>query len=320
MPALSRYTPSIASPGFLPASFARTLLLAAVLLGAALLGLAIARPLMSPTAAPYVSNVSSAVETIPVVADEAAVSAEEMVAPELIAEVGESLPPVINRTEPAAPTDVSAVNEVAPVPAAPLVEPARTENVVLVEPEGWDADSRRNITEALALLPAGLRAELGNPALGPLLIQVNDAGRTLSGRQPYGQAANFYSTNEGRNEVVLYPGQSARTALHELGHAFNLRGVAPGAYAQVFLQPEMQSFMAAAGWRVLTPVEALRDLRDHAAVSLAYDGPSIWTSLSRNDPLEDFANSFAAYFAAPEELKQLSPPRYAWFAQRFANP
>jgi hypothetical protein len=274
MPALSRYTPSIASPGFLPASFARTLLLAAVLLGAALLGLAIARPLMSPTAAPYVSNVSSAVETIPVVADEAAVSAEEMVAPELIAEVGESLPPVINRTEPAAPTDVSAVNEVAPVPAAPLVEPARTENVVLVEPEGWDADSRRNITEALALLPAGLRAELGNPALGPLLIQVNDAGRTLSGRQPYGQAANFYSTNEGRNEVVLYPGQSA----------------------------------------------ALRDLRDHAAVSLAYDGPSIWTSLSRNDPLEDFANSFAAYFAAPEELKQLSPPRYAWFAQRFANP
>jgi hypothetical protein len=193
------------------------------------------------------------------------------------------------------------------------------EGIVLVEPQNWDAANRDNVEDALALLPPSVRAQLGNPAFGPMLILVNSEGMTSSGRQPYGRAANFYSNNEGRNEVVLYPGQSPRTVLHELGHAFNLRSVPAGAYAQVFLQPEMQSFMAVAGWRILTPADMLAKLKDHTKVELAYDGATIWTQVSRNDPLEDFANSFALYFVAPDELRALSPARYAWFAARFAN-
>ncbi|MPZ50445.1 MAG: hypothetical protein GEU75_14285 [Dehalococcoidia bacterium] len=208
--------------------------------------------------------------------------------------------------------------ESAALPYAEQPAPA-IERLVMVQAETWDATSRRNIEDALALLPSGVQAELGNPALGPIFILVNSEGMTLSGRQPYGRAANFYSTNEGRNEVVLYPNQSPKTALHELGHAFNLRRTQPGAYAQVFLDPEMQAFMAAAGWRVLTSTETLRGLRDHTHVELAYDGPSVWTQLSRNDPLEDFANSFALYFVAPDDLRSLSPARYDWFAARFAQ-
>ena len=200
-------------------------------------------------------------------------------------------------------------------------EPATfsTERLVLVQSETWDANSKRSIDEALALLPPDVRSGLGNAALGPVFILVNSDGMTLSGRQPYGKAANFYSTNEGRNEVVLYPGQSPRTALHELGHAYNLRNVSPGAYAQVFLDAEMQSFMTEAGWRATTPADTLRGLRDHTQVEVANGGTPIWAQLSRNDPLEDFANSFALYFVAPEELKTLSLARYNWFESRFGQ-
>ena len=40
--------------------------------------------------------------------------------------------------------------------------------------------------------------------------------------------------------------------------------------------------------------------------------------MSRNDPLEDFANSFALFFVNPGDLASRSPERYAWFAARFA--
>jgi hypothetical protein len=103
-----------------------------------------------------------------------------------------------------------------------------------------------------------------------------------------------------------------------MGHAYNLRRAAAGNYASVLLDEEMQSFMAAAGWRLLTPPEAVRGLRDHLKVAFAYDGQVIWPRLSHNDPLEDFANSFASYFGEPENLRRLSPERYAWFESRFA--
>jgi hypothetical protein len=194
---------------------------------------------------------------------------------------------------------------------------SRSERLVLTGSQDWDAATRRGLDEALALLPATVLADIGNPSLGPLYVLVNADGMTLSGRQPYGRAANFYSTIDGRNELVLYPGQSAITVLHELGHAFNLRHAPPGAYAQVYLQPEMQDFMAAAGWQVLTSSEVLHSLRDQTKVDLAHEGPAVWTGLSRNDPLEDFANSFALYFAAPEELRTLSSARHAWFEAHF---
>lgn len=221
-------------------------------------------------------------------------------------------------------TSLSTV-EVPPV-AAPLGAATQAESgaappsveLVLVAPEAWSERSRANLAAALSLLPASVQGMLGNPALGPLHVLVNEHGLTLSGQQPYGRAANFFSTNDGRNEVVLYPEQSVLTILHELGHAYNLRRTPPGAYAQVLLDPEMQSFLAAAGWRVLTPEWQLRQLFDHSRVSLLYEGPSIWPRLSRDDPLEDFANSFALYFYAPQDLERLSPARYAWFRQHFA--
>jgi hypothetical protein len=200
-------------------------------------------------------------------------------------------------------------------PPAPVAPAARSINLLGVE--GWDAVSVANVNQALALLPPSVQALLGNPALGPISILVNYEGRTSSGYQPYGQAANFFSTNEGHNEVVLYPQQSVFTIVHELGHAYNLRNSPAGNYAWVLLEPEMQSFMEAAGWQVLTPPEQVAQLYDHAQVAFAYTGASIWTSLSRNDPLEDFANSFADYFVNPADLSSRSPERFAWFAARF---
>ncbi|MEO8270633.1 MAG: hypothetical protein ABI557_13000, partial [Aureliella sp.] len=39
-------------------------------------------------------------------------------------------------------------------------------SVALFKPETWDAVSQRNVDAALALLPATIRGQLGNPALG----------------------------------------------------------------------------------------------------------------------------------------------------------
>jgi hypothetical protein len=179
--------------------------------------------------------------------------------------------------------------------------------------EAWDAASLGAIDQALALLPARVRSGLGNRALGPLYVTVSSSGHSPSGSQPYGGMANYFSTNDGRNELVMAPGQSTLTVLHELGHAFNLRSTAAASYAQVLLQPEMQGFMAATGWSVLTPSATLRSLRDQNQVAFAYAGPRVWPVLSRDDPLEDFANSFALYFADPAGLRALSPARHAWF-------
>jgi hypothetical protein len=200
-------------------------------------------------------------------------------------------------------------------PQAPVAPAVRT--IQLLGAEGWDPVSAGNVGQAIATLPDSIQALLGNPVLGPVSILVNFDGRTSSGYQPYGRAANFFSTNEGRNEVVLYPQQSVFTIVHELGHAYNLRNSPPGNYASVLLEPEMQSFMAAAGWQVLTPPEQVALMYDHSQVAFAYNGAPIWTSLSRNDPLEDFANSFADYFVNPADLAARSPERFAWFAARF---
>ena len=177
----------------------------------------------------------------------------------------------------------------------------------------WDAASLWIIDEALALLPPRIRWSLGNRALGPLNITVSLSGSTPTGYQPYGGPANFFSTNEGRNDLVLYANQGLLTVLHELGHAYNLRNQPAATYAPVLLEPEMQGFMAAAGWQVLSPPAAIWAMRDQSEAAYASYGPMPWTRISRNDPLEDFANSFALYFANPHELHQLSPERYFWF-------
>ncbi len=185
---------------------------------------------------------------------------------------------------------------------------------LVMQGEEWDDRSLANVDAALSALPPNLLSSLGNPALGEMQIVVNREGRELSGTQPYGGPANFYSTNDGINELVLYPDQSAFTVLHELGHAYNLRRTPAGRYALVLLDPEMQSFMAATGWHVLSADAQVRAAIDQIGVSYSYDGGFMWSNLSHFDPLEDFANSFAMYFLDPATLNSLSPARYDWFA------
>jgi hypothetical protein len=170
-----------------------------------------------------------------------------------------------------------------------------------------------NVDRALSLLTHGVRGQLGNRAYGRLTIIVNRQGRTSSGQQPYGGAANFFSTNEGRNDLVLYPQQSVQTVLHEMGHAYSLRRAPMASYASVLLDAEMRSFMTATGWRILTPPSRLQQTVDQTQIEYAYDGPPVWERLSHNDPLEDYANSFALYFLDPRALYDLSPARHEWF-------
>jgi hypothetical protein len=187
---------------------------------------------------------------------------------------------------------------------------------VIIETQGqeWDAQSLANVDAALSALPASLRSQLGNPALGQVHVLVNSQGRALSGKQPYGGAANFFSTGDGVNELVMYPRQRVSTILHELGHAYNLRHVPAGNYAKVLIDPEMESFMAATGWQVLATRDEIAQSVDHMRLNYQYNGTFRWQGLSRFDPLEDFGNSFAMYFYDPAGLKAQSPERYAWMA------
>lgn len=264
-------------------------------------------------------------ETSSVVVEVAAVTADISVAPEaaVIAEPDVITEPNLIEDGPALPAPAAVAPPAviaASQPAAPPASPLRAGDrwlaegfAFVVEGQDWDADSFANVDAALARIPARVRAMLGNRALGGMNILVNRGGRTLSGKQPYGGPANFFSTNDGRNELVLFPGQSVLTIMHELGHAYNLRGVSSGRYALVLMEPDMQGFMAAAGWRILSTPEEVRLARDHLQVRIAYEGAAIWPRMSNNDPLEDFANSFALYFFAPEELRAKSPERFAWF-------
>ena len=208
----------------------------------------------------------------------------------------------------------------APVLASPQTIEATaqrwaTAGIVLVsEGQRWDDMTLSNVDAALSLLPPDVLANLGNPALGPLHILVNTEGRSISGTQPYGGAANYFSTNDGVNELVLYPGQRLTTVLHEMGHAYNLRSTAAGHYAQVLVDPEMESFLAATGWRILTPRQTVAQSLDHTQVAFEYGGTFVWPEVSHFDPLEDYANAFATFYTDPEGLKAASPERYDWMA------
>ena len=216
-------------------------------------------------------------------------------------------PRVLVAAQPVGPTTVA--SSIALEDASP--------QVLLLGAEDWDLETLSNVQRALASLPPGVTARLGNRVLGELRITVSTDGQTSAGSQPYGGAANFFTTNDAMNEIVLYPRQPVQTILHELGHAYNLRSTPAGNYASVLLDAEMKSFMAIAGWQVLTSEGEVEELIDHAQVSYSYDGEPIWAGLSHNDPLEDFANSFALYYGAPEQLAELSPARYLWFRERF---
>jgi hypothetical protein len=221
----------------------------------------------------------------------------------------------VQQTGPATTTQAVAAPVTQLQTVATTAERWATAGIVLVsEGQQWDEATLTNVDAALSQLPPGVLASLGNPDLGPLHILVNSEGRAMSGAQPYGGSANYFSTNDGVNELVLYPDQRVSTVLHELGHAYNLRATPAGRYAQVLVDPEMESFMAATGWQVLTPPEVVAQSIDHTQIDYGYTGSFMWDDLSHFDPLEDYANSFAMYFYDPAGLKASSPQRYDWFA------
>lgn len=188
----------------------------------------------------------------------------------------------------------------------------------VIEGQTWDAASVGAVADALNRLPPHIRSQLGNPRLGQLRFLDNPDGRTSSGWSPYGRAANFYSNYEGKNEIVLAPDQGTFTVLHELGHAYQLRATEPGRNAHVLLDPEMRDFMATTGWRLLSSDAEVLAATEPYEVRLAYEGPPVWDSVSRDDPLEDYANSFALFFLDPGRLQQLSPARYQWMLRALA--
>ena len=49
-------------------------------------------------------------------------------------------------------------------------------------------------------------------------------------------------------------------------------------------------------------------------IGFVNDGGFTWPRLSHDDPLEDFANSFANFYLDPAGLRATSPARYNWFA------
>ncbi len=223
-------------------------------------------------------------------------------------------------SQPATASLPSAAPAVAPSNIATAADRWATAGIVLVsDGQAWDDLSLANVDAALSILPQSVLANLGNPALGPLHILVNTEGRALSGSQPYGGAANYFSTNDGVNELVLYPGQRVTTVLHELGHAYNLRSTPAGHYAQVLIDPEMESFMAATGWLVVTPRDEVATAVDHTQVVFDYEGTFTWPELSHFDPLEDYANTFAMYYADPSGLRASSPERYNWMAANLSK-
>ena len=190
---------------------------------------------------------------------------------------------------------------------------------IVTDGQSWDEASLNAVLDALGRLPAHVVNQLGSRIHGRLYVLSNADSRTLSGSKVYSSGANFYSNNDGRNELVLYPDQGTVTVLHELGHAYQLRLTPPGRYAWVFFQEEMRDFMRATGWRLLSSDAEVAAAVDQTQLNFAYDGPTVWQFMSNKDPLEDYANSFALFFYDPQQLQQLSPVRYQWMLDNVAT-
>ncbi len=190
---------------------------------------------------------------------------------------------------------------------------------IVTEGQEWDEVSLNAVLDALSRLPPDLVRQMDGPLDGPLYILCNTSARSLSGTHVYPNGANFFSTNDGRSEIVLYPHQGPLTVLHELGHAYQLRLVPAGRYALAFQDPEVRDFMQATGWTLLSSDAEVAAALDQTELRFSYDGPEVWQSLSNPDPLEDYANSFALFFYDPERLRGLSPVRYDWMLAHVAT-
>ena len=179
---------------------------------------------------------------------------------------------------------------------------------IVTEGQEWDEVSLNAVLDALSRLPPDVVRQVDGPLDGPLYILCNTSARSLSGTHVYPNGANFFSTNDGRSEIVLYPHQGTLTVLHELGHAYQLRLVPAGRYAArssktrrygtSCRRPAGRSSARMRRW----PLPSIRP-----SSASPTTGPEVWQLLSNPDPLEDYANSFALFFYDPERLRQLSP-------------
>jgi hypothetical protein len=211
---------------------------------------------------------------------------------------------------------------------------------VLTEGQFWgngEADQLRYLgalERALQSVPAGVLSAVNANAGGRLTFASNNSGRTEDGWQPYGdRAANFYC-NEDRdasgqhaaNQIVLQPGSGSQTIAHEIMHAYQSRGQAPGDYVSALLSAEMKSFMAAAGWRQLGTDDEVRAAGNSwASVNalFVYEGRSTsyvneygtTVGLYSPNPLEAFAEAGGLYYGRSEATALPDWPEYwAWFA------
>lgn len=212
---------------------------------------------------------------------------------------------------------------------------------ILTADQDWGTDEaaqERNIGAlgaALAGVPASVRSAMSNNAGGALTYLSNDGGRTEAGWQPYGnRQANYYSNEDvvagnhiAANQIVLQPGSTAQTVAHEMMHAYQMRGQAPGNYVLALLTPEMKSFMQATGWQQTASDDDVRaaasqswetldaDFR-YSGHALTYAGENgDMLSLFAPNPLEAFAEAAGLNYAHSAATTLPDWPEYwAWFA------
>ncbi|MEX1253638.1 MAG: hypothetical protein WEE64_04795 [Dehalococcoidia bacterium] len=190
---------------------------------------------------------------------------------------------------------------------------------LVVENQTWDEAGVSNVEQALDLLPRHVVNRLGNRYYGRLRILQNPGGISSDGWQPYENGANYYSNAHDRNELVLVPNQRTFTILHEIGHAYQMRETPSDRYAWVFFQTEMREFMEATGWQLLSSDAEVAAARSVRELRFTYSGVPVWDGLSNDDPVEDYANSFAQYFLDANQLRNLSPERYQFIHDHVAT-
>jgi len=204
---------------------------------------------------------------------------------------------------------------------------------IVLEGQDWGPDGLSQeanigaVISAMDRLPLRVTSSVIAHPHGPLTFVSNQQGRTADGWQPYGGFPIAFYTNSDQgpaghrpaNEVVLITGSSDLSIAHEVLHAYSFREVGLDRYVLALLGDEMRSFMAATGWRLLSSEEEVRNSWDGTDLLFQYEGPPVWQFLSRQEPVEDYANSFALFFYDPATLKRVSPDRYEWFLRHAAT-
>lgn len=132
-----------------------------------------------------------------------------------------------------------------------------------------------------------------------LNVIVSEDGCLPDGTCPYGQPAPF-----GRNyywaptrTLVFAPNQGMLTMAHELAHAHQHAVI----LEDLGREPTNVNLE---DWHLTG------EGKDWLAQGFRFD--DVWQRTTTPNALEDNANTVAAWLVRPEELKRVSPERYAW--------